>query len=87
MNVYGRETIAGVPLGLSRDYDYLPRAEALRSMQCTSCYQTYRDALRLEPEGGKVLTQRCKLCREEGRDRWIAENRPVLPTAVARYRQ
>lgn len=85
-NVYGRETLAGVPLGLSRDYDYLPRAETLRSRQCTTCYLMYWDAERLAADGVKVLTVMCKDCREKGRDRWIAENCVPLPVAVARYR-
>jgi hypothetical protein len=83
---YGREDVDGIPLGMSRDYDFLPRVTALRHVQCMTCWQTYADAARRQPDGVECRTLRCKLCREEARETWIAENRADLPRAVARYR-
>jgi hypothetical protein len=83
---FGREDIDGVPLGISRDYDYLPRVTDLRLVHCMTCWQRYADAARRQLDGVECRALRCKLCREEAREAWIVKNRADLPHAVARYR-
>jgi hypothetical protein len=80
-----RETIAGVPLGLSRDYDYLPKTGPLRRVRCQPCGQLHDDVERLTEDGCKVMAVMCGRCREKGRASWIAKMRPELPLAVARF--
>jgi hypothetical protein len=81
------ETIVGVPLGLSRDYDRLPAVETPRVVHCSTCSGLHEDSVRQVEDGVKILAGMCKACREEGRETWIAENRADLPRAVARYRR
>ena len=80
-----RETIIGVPLGLSRDYDHLPQTGPLHLVRCQACERLHEDALRQASDGCRILACMCQTCREKGRARWIAENRVELPRAVARY--
>lgn len=82
-----RETISGVPLGLSRDYEQLPRTGPLRSVRCSACMQSYEDAMRLATDGCHVLAMLCTSCREQGRMRWIAVQVVELPRAVATFRK
>lgn len=82
-----RETIAGVPIGLSRDYDHLPRTGPLRAIYCSTCLLPHDDVARLTADGCRVLAIMCRACREEGRARWIAEHRVDLPRAVAAFRK
>lgn len=79
------ETIGGVPLGLSRDYDHLPRTGPLRPLCCQSCSQLYEDVERLTADGCRVLAIMCEACREEGRQKWIAAKvaELELPRAIA----
>jgi hypothetical protein len=81
------ETIGGVPLGLSRDYDHLPRTGPLRLICCQTCSGLYEDVERLAADGCKVLAVMCKDCREKGRLKWMAAQHVELPTAVATYRK
>lgn len=83
------ETISGVPLGLSRDYEHLPRTGTLRQICCQGCLQFYQDVERVAADGCRVLAIMCAPCREEGRLRWIAETIKTLelPTATATYRK
>jgi hypothetical protein len=81
------ETISGVPLGLSRDYEQLPRTGPLRSIRCQGCSQLYEDVERLMADGCRVLAIMCTSCREEGRLRWITEKIVALPMATATYRK
>jgi hypothetical protein len=81
------ETIGGVPLGLSRDYDHLPRTGPLRAVRCATCDQWYEDVERLLEDGCCVLAIMCVACRERGRARWIADARIELPRAVAMFRK
>jgi len=80
------EPIAGVPLGLSRDYDQLPRTGPLRPVRCSTCGRMHEDVERLMAEGCRILAIMCGPCREEGRARWIAVQVVELPRAVARYK-
>jgi hypothetical protein len=80
------ERIGGVPLGLSRDYEYLPRTGPLRWICCQCCSQLYEDGERLTADGSCVLAVMCAPCREEGRLRWIAKRLVELPMAVATFR-
>lgn len=84
-----KETIAGVPIGLSRDYDQLPQTGPLRSVRCSTCWQEYEDVERCLMDGVRILALTCGSCREKGRARWIAEraNRVELPRAVAAFRK
>lgn len=84
-----RETIGGVPLGLSRDYAHLPSTGTLRSICCQACSQLYEDVERLTSDGCRVLAGMCARCREEGRMKWCAEKIKTLemPVAVATYRK
>lgn len=83
------ETIGGVPLGLSRDYEHLPRTGPLRPIRCQGCSRLYEDVERLMADGCRVLALMCAPCREEGRLRWLAETIKMLelPTATATYRK
>ena len=82
------ETISGVPLGLSRDYEHLPRTGPLRPICCQGCLQLYEDVERMAADGCRVLAIMCGPCREEGRRRWIAETpKTPLPMATATYRK
>ena len=83
-----RETISGVPLGLSRDYDALPHAGPLRTVRCSACQNQYEDCERFTTDGCRVMAGRCWVCREEGRERWIANKQRTLklPRAIARLR-
>ena len=82
-----RETIGGVPLGLSRDYEHLPQTGPLRAVRCSSCWQLYEDVERMTADGCRVLVMMCIDCREQGRMRWIAASRVELPKAFATYRK
>jgi hypothetical protein len=82
-----RETIGGVPLGLSRDYAHLPRAGSLRWNCCQGCSRLYEDGERLMADGCRVLAVMCEACREEGRLRWLAEKIVELPMATATSRK
>jgi hypothetical protein len=84
---YPSETIGGVPLGYSRDYDRLPLAEPLRDVRCRECLETYQDALRQMEDGCRIMAMRCLSCREDGREQWIAAQQVELPEAVAQYRR
>jgi hypothetical protein len=77
-----RETIAGVPLGLSRDYDHLPVTGLLRSISCQLCDRRHADVERLTADGCRVLAIMCPTCRAEGRARWIAAQVVDLPVAI-----
>ena len=83
------ETIGGVPLGLSRDYEHLPRTGPLRPICCQGCSRLYEDVERLTADGCRVLALMCTPCRKEGRTRWLTEKIKslVLPTATATYRK
>jgi hypothetical protein len=81
-----RETIARVPLGLSRDYDRLAETGPLCHVRCSPCGKSYADVERLMADGCRVMAAMCGDCREKGRAQWIAENRVELPRAVARRR-
>jgi hypothetical protein len=84
-----RETIGGVPLGLSRDYEHLPRTGPLRPIRCQGCHQMYEDVERQLADGCRVMAIMCSSCREEGRSRWLAEKIKSLelPMATATYRK
>ncbi len=84
-----RETIGGVPLGLSRDYVHLPRTGPLRPVCCQGCHRMYEDVERLTSDGCRVMAIMCARCREEGRTRWLAETIKAiaLPQATATYRK
>ena len=82
-----KETISGVPLGLSRDYGELPRTGPLREVRCSTCWQLYEDVERLLSDGCRVLAMRCFTCREQGRSKWIAKYRVELPKAFASFRK
>ena len=81
------ETISGVPLGLSRDYEQLSRTGPLRSVRCQVCMQSYEDVERLATDGCRVLAILCTACREQGCTRWIAAHPVELPRAVAAFRK
>jgi len=85
MDQLRRETIGGLPLGLSRDYDHLPQVGPLHRVRCQACERLYEDAMRQESDGCRVLACMCQTCREKGRAIWIAKNRVELPRAVARF--
>lgn len=87
MPALGKETISGVPIGLSRDYDDLPQAGPFREVRCQICNRFYEDALRLMPDGARILAVMCLSCREQGRARWIAEKRVDPPQAFGRLRK
>lgn len=78
-----RETIGGVPLGLSRDYDHLPRTGPLRQVCCQLCLRVYEDAERLTADGCHVLAVMCVRCREKGRLKWIEARRVKLEVPKA----
>ena len=82
------ETIGGVPLGLSQDYEHLPCTGPLRTICCQGCKQLYEDVERLTADGCHILAIMCASCREEGRLKWIAEKIKALelPKATATYR-
>ncbi len=80
------ETISGVPLGLSRDYDQLPLVEPARLVRCMPCGRKHADGRRRDADGCLVMAVMCRECRERGRERWIAEHVVELPRAVAVYR-
>ena len=80
------EEISGMPLGLSRDYDLLPKVGPLRMRYCTVCDKVHEDAERLTADGCRVLAIMCSDCRTKGRDRWIVDHVTDLPRAVAHYR-
>jgi hypothetical protein len=80
------ETIADVPLGLSRDYDRLPRTGLLRLARYQTCDRMHEDVERQFAEGSRCLALMCRPCREQGRARWIAANTARLPRAIARWR-
>jgi hypothetical protein len=82
-----KETIAGVPLGYSRDYDQLPLEKPLRSVRCQGCYRAYEDAERHMEDLGVCMAIMCLACREEARAQWIAAQQVKLPLAVAIVRR
>lgn len=82
----GQETISGVPLGLSRDYDHLPRTGPTRWIYCQKCLRRHQDVERLTEDGCRVLAIMCKDCREKGRRKWIEAQVLDLPVAVATYK-
>lgn len=86
-----RETIGGVPLGLSRDFAHLPPTGSPPSpRRCPHCLLTYEDVERRMEDGCRVKAVMCETCREEGRLRWIAAKAAelvVVPRAVATYRK
>lgn len=82
-----REMISSVPLGLSRDYEYLPRRGPPRPIRCQVCEQLYEDVERATADGRCVLAVMCSACREEGRLRWIMEKKVGLPRATATFRR
>jgi hypothetical protein len=84
-----RETIGGVPLGLSRDYEHLPQLGPLRPIRCQCCSRLYDDVERLTEDGCRVMAIMCASCREEGRSRWLAAQIKSieLPQATASYRK
>jgi hypothetical protein len=81
------ETIGGVPLGLSRDYDHLPRTGPLRPIYCQGCGHRYEDVERLMDDGCRVLAGMCTPCREKGRTLWIAKQPVEVPLATATVRK
>lgn len=81
-----RETVAGVPLGISRDYDYLPLAEPIHLVRCSSCWKDHEDGKR-QLEDGVCILAFCKRCREELRAEWIRNTPVTLPRAIARFRR
>ena len=83
----GQETISGVPLGLSRDYDHLPRTGPPRLIYCQICSGLHEDVERLTSDGCRVLAIMCKCCREEGRQKWIEAQVIDLPAAIAAFRK
>jgi hypothetical protein len=81
------ETIAGVPLGYSRDYDRLPLAEPFHDVRCRECLAIYQDALRQLEDGCRILSMLCMTCRENCREEWITAQKVELPRAVAQYQR
>ena len=79
---FERETVAGVPIGLSRDYDHLPCTGPLRAVRCDGCWQLYEDVEREWSDGCQILAVMCRGCRERSRAQWIAEQRAELPRAI-----
>ena len=87
-------TSDGMPLGLSSDYDLLPRTGALREVWCSICGRPHEDVERMLADGVRVLALMCGPCRAQGRAQLIAEAakrvdppRVDLPRAIARYRK
>lgn len=78
------ETIAGVPLGLSRDLALLPMTGSSWRVPCHLCHLTFEAFWRRVPDGRLAIPQFCEDCRERKRTQWIAENVPVMPTARVR---
>ena len=86
-NKIERETIGGIPLGLSRDFAHLPPTGISRSAHCPHCLRIYEDVERRMEDGCRVRAGMCETCREEGRLRWIAATISEVPTATATYRK
>lgn len=81
------ETLDGLPLGLSLEYDHLPRTGPLRMIHCGCCWRLYEDVERLTADGTRVMAVMCEACREKGRLKWLMENYVELPAAVVTFRK
>lgn len=79
-----RESMDGVPLGLSWDYAALPRTDSPRRICCQACPQVYEDSERLTSSGQRVLAVLCTSCREAGRLKWLAASSPELALVIPR---
>lgn len=79
-----RETIAGVPPHLSRDYPSFPIVDSSWNWSCEKCRIDFIAYWRRLPCGRIHAPVLCDFCREKERALWIAGTALVLPVARVR---